>query len=352
MKMENVTLRTRTLGKTDVIVPTMGVGTMLWMPNKSLTEEELMMTYSACLDNGLNFFDTAEIYGNGISERIIGKCIKRDKRPVMIASKFMPPSSMNPLKQKRKTVSSDSPRALFEALDNSLLRLGVDYLDLYQMHSPSTKNTITEYMDVMAEAIKTGKIRSVGVCNFSVMQIHEAYEALAKHNIPLATAMIGYNLLRRWPEKNGVLDTCKELGISVIPYAPLAEGILTGKYRDKKKVPIGYVIATYFGHLNFTKERNESTTFLKNLLTKPLEIDKKKIEPLFKTLDEIASKHNKTLAQVAINWLLTNEEVCIIPIPGMKNVRQVNDNIGALGWRLTKEERLHINEVNISSGKK
>lgn len=347
--MENVKIETRELGKSGVVVPAIGVGTMLWTPNKSLSEEDIMKTYSACLDNGLNFFDTAEIYGNGISERMIAKCKKRDNRPVMLTSKFMPPSSMNPLKQKRTSVSADSPRALLEALDGSLLRLGVDYLDLYQMHSPSTKNTTAEYMDVMAEALKAGKIRSVGVCNFSDKQIHEAHTALAKHNIPLATAMVGYNLLRRWPETNGVLDTCKELGVSIIPYAPLAEGILTGKYRGKKKVPIGYAVATYFGHLNLTKERNDSASFLQRLFTKPLEINKKKIEPLFKAMDEIAEAHGKTLAQVAINWLLTNEDVCVIPIPGMKNLRQVNDNIGALDWKLTPEERKRLDKAEVES---
>ena len=215
------------------------------------------------------------------------------------------------------------------------------------MHTLSTKNTIPEYMDVMAEAFWAGKIRSVGVCNFSGEQIREAYTALAKYNIPLATAMVGYNLLRRWPETNDVLETCKELGVSVIPYAPLAEGILTGKYRDgKKRVPIGYAVATYFGHLNFTKERNDSSSFIRRLFSKPREISKKKIEPLFQVMDEIANAHGKTLAQVAINWLLTNEDVCMIPIPGMKNVRQVQDNLGALGWSLTKEERDLMNQAD------
>ena len=347
--MENVTIESRVLGKSGVIVPAMGVGTMLWTPNKSFSEEDIMKTFSACLDNGLNFFDTAEIYRG--SEKIIAKCKKRDNRPVILASKFMPPSSMNPLKQKRTTVSADSPRALLEALDKSLLRLEVDYLDLYQMHSPSTKNTIAEYMDVMAEAVKAGKVRAVGVCNFSSEQMREAHVSLTKHNISLATAMVGYNLLRRWPETNGVLDTCKELGVSVIPYAPLAEGVLTGKYRGKKRVPLGYTVATYFGHLNFTKERDDSSSFIKRLFTKPLEISKKKIEPLFKVMDKIASEHGKTLAQIAINWLLTNDDVCIIPIPGMKNVRQVNDNVGTLGWSLTKEERILINKTELETRK-
>ena len=225
----------RRLGKSEVMVPAIGVGTMLWMPGKSLTQEEIMTTYETCVDRGLSFFDTAEIYGNGKSESMIGKCLAKDKRPVLIASKFAPPSSMIPLKQNRTTVPGKSPRALIEALDGSLLRLGVDYLDLYQMHAPPSKNSIPEYMDVMAEAVKAGKVRAVGVCNFSENQMREAHTALAKHDIPLATTMVGYNLLRRWPETNGIFDACNELDVTLIPYSPLAEGILTGKYRSGKK---------------------------------------------------------------------------------------------------------------------
>lgn len=344
--MLNTKIETRELGKSGVMVPAMGVGTMLWMPSKHLSEKEIMKTYVTCVDSGLNFFDTAEIYGNGKSEYIIGKCLAKDRRSVMIASKFAPPSSMIPLKQKRTTVPSHSPRALMEALDGSLSRLGVDYLDLYQMHAPPSKSSITEYMDVMADAVKTGKTRAVGVCNFSENQTREAHAALAKHGIPLATTMVGYDLLRRWPETNGVFNACKELGITLIPYSPLAEGILTGKYRSgEKKVSLEYRIALYFGHLNLTKERDDSVSFMHRLMSKPMEINRKKTEPLFKVMDEIANTHKKPLAQIAINWLLTTEDICVVPIPGMKNARQVNDNVGALGFQLSKEERNRINNA-------
>jgi len=337
----------RRLGKSEVIAPVMGAGTLSWIPGRSLTEEEAMKTYAACVDNGLVFFDTAEIYGSGRSERLLGKCLAADRRPVMIASKFAPPSSIIPLRQKRKTVQPDSPRALLEALDGSLLRLGVDRLDLYQIHAPPSKNSIGEYMDVMAEAVMAGKVRAVGVCNFSESQMREAHAALARRDIPLATAMVGYNLLRRWPETNGVLDACRELDVTLIPYSPLAQGILTGKYRSgERKVPLWYVAILYFGHLNFTRERTDGIPLLRRFLGKPAELDPKATEPLFEVMDEIASAHGKTLAQVAINWLLTTPELSVLPIPGMKSVRQVGDNLGALGWPLTAEERDRINQVS------
>ncbi|MDR1329002.1 MAG: aldo/keto reductase [Oscillospiraceae bacterium] len=341
-----VNIEIRELGKSGVMVPAMGVGTMLWTPGNSIAEETIAGTYTACLDAGLNFFDTAEIYGGGSSERVLGKCIKKDGRSVLIATKFAPPSPMNPLTQKRKTVSKDSPRALLEALDGSLVRLGIDRIDLYQMHMPPSKNTIADYMDVMSEAVKAGKVRAVGVCNFNESQIRQAHAALAKHGIPLATAMVGYNLLRRWPETNGTFAACKDLGISVIPYAPLAEGVLTGKYRAKGgHVPFGYKIALYFGHLNITKDRRDSKPLIQRVFSKPLELNGRRLEPLFQVMGEIASAHGKTLAQVAINWLATNEEVGVIPIPGMKSVKQVGDNADALGWSMTKEERERIDEV-------
>jgi aryl-alcohol dehydrogenase-like predicted oxidoreductase len=342
----------RELGKSGVVVPAMGIGTMLWTPQPGLpiTEEDIMNTYKTCIDNGLNFFDTAEIYGNGKSEEVIGRCIKKDSRPVMLATKFAPPAKMIPTKMKRSTVSADSPKALLDALDGSLSRLGVDYIDLYQMHAPPSKNTISDYMEVMAEAVKAGKIRAVGVCNFSETQIREAHTALEKHGVSLATAMVGYNLLRRWPETNGVFGVCKELDIAVIPYAPLAEGVLTGKYRNTgKRVPIGYAVALYFGHFNITKEHTDSVPFIRRLFSKPRELNKKKMEPLFRVMDEIATAHEKTFAQIAINWLLTNDDVCVIPIPGMKNIRQASDNFGALDWKLSSEERERINKAEIES---
>ena len=343
-------LEKRKLGASDVMVPPMGIGTMFWNFNESNPNADIFQIYRTCLDNGINFFDTAEMYSKGNSERMLGECLKNDGRPIIISSKFAPPSSMIPVSPKRNTVSKKSPRALMEALDGSLKRLGVDCIDLYNMHAPPAHNTIENYMDVMVEAVKEGKVRVVGVCNFSASQIRKAHASLAKYSIPLASAMVGYNILRRYPETNGVFEACRELNIALIPYSPLAQGILTGKYRTgEKKIPFVHRVLIYFSHWNIVKERDDPRSLIQRIFTKPRELNHKKLEPLFKVMDEIAGEHNKTLAEVAINWLITTEDVFVIPIPGMRNIQHVNSNLGTLGWRLTKEERDRINKAETES---
>lgn len=240
-------------------------------------------------------------------------------------------------------MKKDDPKALLEALDGRLKRLGVECIDLYQMHMPPHNDRIEEYMRYMADALRAGKIRAVGVCNFNVEQIKRASKTLKSEGSSLTSAMVGYNVIRRYPETNGVFEICEKENISIIPYAPLAEGTLTGNYRDGKKVPIQYVITSYFGHLDLTKERNDRTSFVKRLFSKPKETDIKQMEPLMEIMENIATAHGKTIAQVAINWLITQERVKVVPIPGVRSVRQANDNAGALGWALTKEEREAMN---------
>ncbi len=326
-------------------LPQMGVGTMLWLPSKQFTESDIADVFGACVENGLRFFDTAEIYGSGASERVLGKCLRSTTEEICVADKFAPPSKMNPLTQKRVSVKKDDPRALTEALDGSLRRLGVDCIDLYQMHMPPQNDRIEEYMRYMADALRAGKIRAVGVCNFNVEQIKRASSALKSEGFSLTSAMVGYNVIRRYPETNGVFDVCEKGGISVIPYAPLAEGTLTGKYRGGKKVPLQYAVTSYFGHLDLTKERNDGTSFAQRLFSKPRESDIKRMEPLMETMESIAAAHGKTIAQVAINWLITQERVKVVPIPGVRSVKQAKDNAGALGWALTAEERAAMNRV-------
>jgi aryl-alcohol dehydrogenase-like predicted oxidoreductase len=220
----------RQLGASGLVVPALGVGVMSWGERiigygKTHTREDVFQAYRACLDAGLNFFDTAEGYGRGESERLLGECRRKDGRPILITTKFAPASIFAP------TPARQSPRALLQALDNSLRCLGVECIDLYQIHFPPAPQKIDAYMDMMAEAVRAGKVRAVGVSNFRASLMRQAHARLARYDIPLASNQVHYNLLYRHSEANGVLDACRELDVALIAYSPMEAGILTGKFR-------------------------------------------------------------------------------------------------------------------------
>ncbi len=267
--------------------------------------------YRACLDAGLNFFDTAEIYGSGASERLLGECSREDERPIIIASKFAPfPNRF-------------SARSLLQALDASLERLGVSQIDLYQIHWPYSFLKVNDLMDALAEAVRSGKVRTVGVSNYSAKLTHQAHARLARHDIPLASNQVHYSLLHRNPESNGVLDACRELNVALIAYSPLEQGMLTGKFR------ISNPNVALPSRMRRLQSRNFRTS------------QRQKMEPLLQTMEKVGLAHDKTIGQVALNWLLCRDE-SVIPIPGARNERQANENAGAIGWRLSSEEFAQI----------
>ena len=278
--------------------------TRLWGYGKEYDRQDVGEAFRSSMSAGVTLFDTAEVYGNGASENIIGELLREggfDGTPV-IATKFAPlPYRFN-------------ARSLLDALDKSLARLGVVTVDLYQVHFPNPVLKIESLMDALAEAVKEGKIRHVGVSNYNVDQMKRAHGRLATHDIELASNQVEYSLFQRSPETNGVLDACRDLGVTLIPYSPIAQGLLTGKYTPGSK-PAGLV-------RRFGKSFSE-----KNL---------KKIEPVVNILQEIGDAHDKEPAQVALNWLVTRQNT--LPIPGAKNERQARQNAGALGWEMTDEE--------------
>src|SRR6185503_20413382 len=223
-----------TLGKSDLRVPRMGIGAMVWGqpkgmarwtpaqlsygPSHGTAEEEDALKVS--LAAGVNLIDTAEMYSNGASESRVGELAHG--KDVLIATKF-PPSPFS----KTETFP--------KALEGSLARLGRNSIDLYQHHFPSNRVSIPELMNLMADAVEAGKVTAVGVSNYSAEQMRLAHAELAKRNIPLASNQVQYSLLYRKPEVDGVLDACRELGITLIAYSPLAQGALTGKYSPETK---------------------------------------------------------------------------------------------------------------------
>ncbi len=290
------------LGKSGIQVTPLGFGTWQWGDSRNwgygrtYTEADVRAAFEASLAAGVHFFDTAEIYGFGESERLLGRFIRQNGRqPVIVATKFMP----LPWRWRKSS--------LLKALRDSLDRLGLERVDLYQIHWLLPPVPIETWMDALADAVQAGWVRAVGVSNYNVEQTRRAHAALARRGVPLASNQVEYSLLRRAPERNGLLQTCRELGVTLIAYSPIAQGLLSGKYTPDH-LPTGLI------------RRRFGQGYLQ------------RIQPLVDLLREIGQAHGKTPSQVALNWVMRKDAV---PIPGAKNVQQALDNIGALGWSLT-----------------
>ncbi len=301
------------LGKTGIRISPIGIGIMQWRDiaiDNTITSvnKDVLDTYQTALDGGITFFDTAEAYGNGKSELHLGKCLKASpSEKIVIATKFMPyPWRL-------------SKRELREALERSLKRMGIPRVDLYQIHWPFPPVPISAWMEVMAEAKEDGLIRAVGVSNYFPSQTRHAYEELAKYKIPLASNQVKFSLLDRRPERSGLVELCRELGVTIIAYSPLEKGILTGKYTPEN-IPNGY----------------RAWRYNKNYLLK--------VKPLLEALRQIGEQHDgKTTAQVALNWLTCKGAV---PIPGARNMQQAKENCGGLGWKLIGEEIARLDQMS------
>src|SRR5688572_3980904 len=218
-----------TLAGSDIAIPPLGVGTWAWGDettwgmggyDASLTMDSIRDAWAACLEAGVILFDTAEVYGKGESERIIGKLLAEDpsqRSRAVIASKFMPSP------QKLNVVG-----ALRSAAQASLERLGIDAIDLYQIHGPISLRSAGAIAEALATAHGEGLIRAVGVSNYSPKETRRIDEALRARGLRLATNQIELSLLRTMPEQVGLLDTCRELGVVPLAYSPIGQGRLTG----------------------------------------------------------------------------------------------------------------------------
>jgi aryl-alcohol dehydrogenase-like predicted oxidoreductase len=271
---------------------------MVWQYGLGYGDEDVHKAFLVSLNEGIRFIDTAEVYGSGRSERLLGEFLKQTDQPILVATKYAP----YPWRFGKN--------ALVRALKASIERIGIESVDLYQIHFPGIIMSTDTMMEGLAECVKSGMARTVGVSNFGQTRMLAAYSALARQNIPLASNQVHYSLLRREVEKNGTLARCKELGIRLIAYSPLEQGLLTGKY-NASNPPSGVRAGQYARWLS-------------------------KIQPLIKLMTEIGQDHGgKSNAQVALNWTICKGT---LPIPGAKNEKQAQQNVGALGWKLTDDE--------------
>ncbi len=302
-----------TLGKTEIQIPHLGVGAWAWGDRRfwnygqGYDEADIRGAFDASLAGGVNFIDTAEVYGSGASERFLGSFLPGASSLVVVATKFFP----FPWRLGKAT--------LLRALRRSLERMNLERVDLYQVHWPYPPMAIETWAEALAQAVQLGLARAVGVSNYSADQMRRASAVLAKHSIVLASNQVDYSLLNRKVEQNGVLKTCQELGVTLIAYSPLAQGVLTGKYSPERPLP-----------------GIRGWRYSKAVL--------EKAQSLLRRMGEIGEAHDgKSVAQVALNWTICKGTV---PIPGAKNAKQAQDNLGALGWRLSEAEVVALDNAS------
>ncbi len=311
--MENITLGQNGPTVTPLCIGTWAWGDKLfWNYGDGYGAEELEAAFTAALEAGVTFFDTAEVYGLGLSEKLLGQFMQKAQKPVQMATKFGPV----PWRFTGQSVS--------DALTDSLKRLQRERVELYQVHWPFAFFLSQEtLMNTLADEVKRGRIGSVGVSNYSADQMREAHQILAARGIPLAVNQVRYSLLTRQIESSGILATARELGVTILAYSPLAQGLLTGKYTpDRAETPSG--------------ARKIDPRFSKEGL--------QKIAPVISLLNSLGEKYDRTPAQVALNWLIAQGNV--IPIAGVKTAQQVKQNAGALGWRLNTDEMTQLEQVS------
>jgi aryl-alcohol dehydrogenase-like predicted oxidoreductase len=313
----------RALGKTDLLVTPIGLGMMEFSGGGGLmgsafpviSQEEKNATVQAGLDGGVNWFDTAELYGGGVSEASLSKALKvagKQDGDVIVATKWWP--------------LFRTARNIPRTIDQRIHFLDGYSIGLYMVHQPFGLSSHEAEMEAMADLVDAGKIRSVGVSNFNAEQMRRAHRALQKRGLPLAVNQVRYSLLDRRIETNGILDTAKELGITVISYTPLASGLLTGKYHKDRDL------------------LQKKSFFWRARLQRGVE----KSRPLVMALEEIGARHNATPAQVALNWLIHFQGDVVVTIPGVTNASQAWQNAGAMKFRISADEMSRLDELSRS----
>lgn len=285
-----------------------GIGTwawgdqLFWGFGQSYQQADLREAYDAILPYDNVMIDTAEVYGMGQSETFIGQFAEMTGQRPLIATKFFP----FPWRWRKQS--------LLNALRDSLNRLRIPQADLYQMHWKLPPIGIQTWMDALAIAAEEGLTRSVGVSNYDVASTRQAHEILETLGLPLASNQVKYSILDRRIEKNGLLALCKDLGIRVIAYSPLEQGLLTGRYSPENPPP----------GLRGYRYRSQLAA----------------IQPLVQTMRDLGQAYAvdgvvKTPAQIALNWCIQKGT---LPIPGAKNAFQATQNLGAAGWQLKSED--------------
>ena len=307
----------RNLGKSGLQVSALGLGCNNF--GRRCDKAQTAVVVNKAIELGVTLFDTADVYGpRGLSEEFLGAALKDHRRDVVIATKFVGPMGEGPL------WGGASRRYIFEAVDASLRRLGTDYIDLYQVHFPDVRTPMEETMRALDDVVRQGKVRYIGCSNFAGWQVTEAqWIARSGHMTPFVSAQNQYNLLDRRIERE-LVPACNAYGLGILPYFPLANGFLTGKYRKGETLPEGTRLAA-------------AAQQAERILTDD------NFEVLTK-LEDFAQGRGHTMLELAIGWLASQPHVPSV-IAGATKPEQLEQNARAVEWRLTGEERAEADRI-------
>jgi aryl-alcohol dehydrogenase-like predicted oxidoreductase len=311
----------RELGKTGIQITPIGLGVMelsggggmLGRIFPVIPVEQKNAIIKAALDGGINFFDTAEIYGNGVSEQSLSTGLKaagKTNGEVVVTTKWFPLF---------RTAGN-----IAKTIQDRMRYLDGYRIDLFLVHNPASFSSVEAQMDAMADLVALGKIRSVGVSNFSPAYMRRAHAALQKRGLSLACNQVYYSLLHRNIETNGVLATAKELGVTITAYTPLERGLLSGKYHKNPEL---------LARLSPARRA---------MLRRNLEASR----PLIQAMEEIAAGYKATPAQVALNWLINFSGETVVTIPGATRVSQAQEAAGAMKFHLSGAEMARLDELS------
>ena len=302
-------METRRIGSLEVSVVGLGCNNFGWRLDADATSEVV----NAALDAGVNFFDTADVYGGTQSEEFLGRALRQRRDKVMVATKF----GMK-VDEQRNGARPDYVR---QAVEDSLRRLGTDRIDLYQLHTPDPDVPIEDTLSALGELVRAGKIREIGCSNFSVDQLRTA-QAVVRHGARFVSVQNEYSLLHRDPERD-VIPECERMGVAFLPYFPLASGLLTGKYRHGQPTPEG----SRFGAGGYFAGK----------------LTDQKLAPV-ESLIAYAESRGHDVLELAFSWLITRPTVASV-IAGATSPGQVKANVAAAGWPLKDTELTEIDAI-------
>jgi aryl-alcohol dehydrogenase-like predicted oxidoreductase len=314
----------RVLGRTAIEVTPVGLGCWQFSSGQgmagryweTLAQPVMNEIVRVSLEGGINWFDTAEMYGNGASERALAAALAaagKANGDVVVATKWFP--------------LFRTARSIKATIDTRLGCLAPYGIDLHQVHQPVGFSSVEAEMAAMADLVAEEKIRSVGVSNFNAARMRRAHAALSARGLALASNQVRYSLLDRRIESNGTVAAAKELGVTIIAYSPLAQGLLSGRYHEDP----GYV-----------GKRPGPRKLMGSFRSKGLE----RSRPLVEELRKIAAARGATASQVALAWLCGFHGDTVVVIPGASRPRQAQENLGAMDLALSKREIERIDELS------